>query len=262
MTGVADRGALVTGAGSADGIGFATARLLAEQGARVFITSTTQRIFARLASLPGEAGRHGAALADLTEAGAADRLVAAATAALGRIDILVNNAGMVQVGRRERASAFHRISDAEWTRAIALNLDTAFRVTRAVLPQMRRRRYGRIVQIASVTGPLVSNPRSAGYSAAKAAMTGMTRALALEVARRGITVNAVAPGWIGTASATKAELVAGHHTPAGRPGTAEEVGQVALFLASEGASYVTGQMIVVDGGNAIQEYKGPPEGYY
>jgi len=262
MAGMAGRGALVTGAGSAEGIGFATARLLAEAGARVFISSTTGRISQRLAELPGEPGRHGAAPADLTEPGAADQLVAVATAALGRIDILVNNAGMKQIGRHEKASAFHRISDAEWARAIALNLDTAFRVTRAVLPQMRRRGYGRIVQIASVTGPLVSNPRSAGYSAAKAAMTGMTRALALEVARRGVTVNAVAPGWIGTASASRAELVAGRHTPIGRPGTAEEVGQVALFLASEGASYVTGQMIVVDGGNAVQEYKGPPAGYY
>jgi 3-oxoacyl-[acyl-carrier protein] reductase len=262
MTGMAGRGALVTGAGSEEGIGFAAARLLAEQGARVFITSTTKRIFERLAELPGEPGRHGAAPADLTDLAAADRLVAAATAAVGRIDILINNAGMVQVGRRERASLLHRIDDAEWARAIELNLNTAFRVTRAVLPQMRRRRYGRIVQIASVTGPLVSNPRSTGYSAAKAAMIGMTRALALEVARRGITVNAVAPGWIGTSSATRPELVAGRHTPIGRPGRADEVGQVALFLASEGASYVTGQMIVVDGGNAIQEYKGPPAGYY
>jgi 3-oxoacyl-[acyl-carrier protein] reductase len=262
MSGVTGRGALVTGAGSTEGIGFAAARLLAAQGARVFITSTTSRIYERLAELPGEPGRHGAAPADLADPAAADRLVAAATAALGRVDILVNNAGMTQVGRREKASLLHRIEDAEWARAIELNLNTAFRVTRAVLPQMRRRRYGRIVQIASVTGPLVSNPRSAGYSAAKAAMTGMTRALALEVARRGITVNAVAPGWIGTASATPAELVAGRHTPIGRPGRAEEVAEVALFLASEMASYVTGQMIVVDGGNAIQEYKGPPEGYY
>jgi 3-oxoacyl-[acyl-carrier protein] reductase len=252
MTGVAGRGALVTGAGSAEGIGFAAARLLAAEGARVFITSTTNRIFERRAELSGEPGRHGAAPADLTDPAAADRLVAAATAALGRIDILVNNAGMVQVGRREKASLLHRIEDAEWARAIELNLNTAFRVTRAVLPQMRRRRYGRIVQIASVTGPLVSNPRSAGYSAAKA----------LEVARRGITVNAVAPGWIGTSSATPAELVAGRHTPIGRPGRAEEVAEVALFLASEKASYVTGQVIVVDGGNAIQEYKGPPESYY
>ena len=108
----------------------------------------------------------------------------------------------------------------------------------------------------------VSNPRSAGYSAAKAAMVGMARALALEVAGKGITVNAVAPGWIATASSTKQEIVAGENSPAGRPGTAEEVGHVAAFLASAEASYVTGQMIVVDGGNSVQEYKGPAEGSY
>jgi 3-oxoacyl-[acyl-carrier protein] reductase len=261
MDGVEGRCALVTGAGSPEGIGFATARILAEQGARVIITSTTKRILDRLAELPGEPGRHAALVADLTDPLAADRLVAAA-AIQGRIDILVNNAGMTQIGRREKASAFHRIDDLEWARAIELNLNIAFRVTRAVLPQMIRRRFGRIVHIASVTGPLVSNPRSAGYSAGKAAMTGMTRALAIEVAGRGITVNAVAPGWIATASSTKPEIVAGKNTPVGRAGTAEEVGHVAAFLASAAASYVTGQMIVVDGGNSIQEYKGPPEEYY
>jgi 3-oxoacyl-[acyl-carrier protein] reductase len=262
MYGVKNRSALVTGAGSPEGIGFATARILAEQGARVAITSTTKRIFDRLAELPGDPSRHAAFVVDLTAPLAADRLTADAATALGRIDILVNNAGMTQIGKREKASAFHRIDDFEWARAIELNLNTAFRVTRAVLPQMIRRRFGRIVHIASVTGPLVSNPRSAAYSAAKAAMTGMTRALAIEVAGRGVTVNAVAPGWIATASSSKAEIVAGKNTPVGRPGSAAEVGHVAAFLASVASSYVTGQMIVVDGGNSVQEYKGPPEGYY
>jgi 3-oxoacyl-[acyl-carrier protein] reductase len=262
VSGVQNRPALVTGAGSAAGIGFATARLLALQGARLAITSTTKRILDRLAELPGDPGRHLAFVADLTLREAAEGLIDAIQRSFGRIDILVNNAGMTQLGRRETSSLFHRISDEEWAYKLEINLNTAFRLTRAVLPQMLRRRYGRIVQIASVTGPLVSNPHSAGYSAAKAAMVGMSRALALEVAGRGITVNAVAPGWIATASSTKQEITAGNNTPAGRPGTPEEVAQVAAFLASEGASYVTGQMIVVDGGNSIQEYKGPAEGYY
>ena len=205
MAAVKDRFALVTGAGSAAGIGFAAARNLAGQGIRLAITSTTRRIFERLAELPGGAERHAAFVANLTDEGAAERLVTDSRKALGRIDILVNNAGMQQVGKRDHSSLFHRTSDAEWAEKIELNLNTAFRVTRAVLPAMMRRRYGRIVHIASVTGPLVSNPHSAGYSAAKAAMVGMTRALAMEVADKGITVNAVAPGWIGTASSTKQE---------------------------------------------------------
>ena len=262
MAGVHNRTALVTGAGSAAGIGFATARILASQGARLAITSTTRRIFDRLAELPGGGERHAAFVADLTDPGAGVRLVKEAGRVLGRIEILVNNAGMSQVGRREKSSFFHRIDDAEWAEKIEVNLGTAFRVTRAVLPDMMDRRYGRIVHIASVTGPLVSNPHSTGYSAAKAGMVGMTRALAMEVADKGITVNAVAPGWIATASSSKEEITAGENTPVGRPGTSEEVGHVAAFLASEGASYVTGQMIVVDGGNSIQEYKGPAVGYY
>jgi 3-oxoacyl-[acyl-carrier protein] reductase len=262
MAGDEEDRVLVTGAGSAAGIGFATARLLAGRGMRVALTSTTGRIFERLAELPGGPRRHAAFVADLTAPGAADALAQDARKSLGRIDILVNNAGMTQIGRPDKASLFHRISDAEWADKIEINLNTAFRVTRAVLPGMMRRGYGRIVHIASVTGPLVSNPRSAGYSAAKAAMVGMARALAVEVAARGITVNAVAPGWIATASSTREEITAGENSPAGRPGSAEEVGQVAAFLASRAASYVTGQMIVVDGGNSIQEYKGPAEGYY
>jgi 3-oxoacyl-[acyl-carrier protein] reductase len=271
MTGVQGRRALVTGAGSADGIGFATARILAERGARVAITSTTKRIFDRLAGMPQRVPHAGGAHAgaghvafatDLTAPGAADRLVADATRALGGIDILVNNAGMVQTGHRQQASRLHRIDDAEWARAIELNLNIAFRVTRAALPQMMRRRYGRIVHISSVTGPLVSNPRSAGYSAGKAAMTGMMRALALEVAAKGITVNSVGPGWIATSSSTKRETVAGKHTPIGRSASPAEIGHVAAFLAAEEASYLTGQLIVVDGGNSIQENKGPEKGYY
>jgi 3-oxoacyl-[acyl-carrier protein] reductase len=261
MAGVEGRRALVTGAGSVDGIGYATARILAEQGARVALTSTTKRIFDRLAAMPKE-GRHVAFLADLTTRGAADRLVADATRALGGIDILINNAGMVQTGRRQKASLFHRIGDDEWARAIELNLTIAFRVTRASLPQMMRRRYGRIVHISSVTGPLVSNPHSAGYSAGKAAMTGMMRALALEVAAKGITVNALGPGWITTSSSSRREIVGGRHTPIGRSGTAAEIGHVAAFLAGEEASYLTGQLIVVDGGNSIQENKAPEKGYY
>ncbi len=156
---------------------------------------------------------------------------------------------------------FHETGFDRWQRDMDLNLTTCFHVTRAVLPAMLRAGYGRIVNIASVTGPLVTAPGTAGYSAAKAAMVGLTRALAHEVGRQGIMVNAVAPGWIATASSPEKELVAGAHTPVGRSGRPAEVAEVALFLASEGCSYLTGQMLVVDGGNSLQEYKGPIDPY-
>lgn len=255
MSGVAGRVALVTGAGSADGIGFATARILAAQGAKVAITSTSQRIFRRLAELPGADDHKAAFVADLMDPDAVKGLERDVRKALGPISILVNNAGMAQVGRRLKASLFHRIGDREWDDALSRNLGSAFRMTRAVLPSMMKRGYGRIVHVSSVTGPLVSNRGSSAYSAAKAGMLGMTRGLAIEAGPLGITVNAVGPGWIATASSSPQELVAGRHTPVGRPGRAEEVGHVIAFLASEQASYVTGQLIVVDGGNIVQETK-------
>jgi 3-oxoacyl-[acyl-carrier protein] reductase len=254
--GVAGRVALVTGAGAGNGIGFAAAKLLAAAGAKVAITSTTKRIFERLEELPTEDDNKAAFTADLSEDKHAKALVAAVKKRFGRLDILVNNAGMLQTGRANKASPVERISDLEWRRTFAINLDTCFFVTRASIPLMLKKKYGRIVNIASVSGPLVTYPTGGAYGAAKSAMTGYTRSLALELAGRGITANCVAPGWIETGSSTEVELKAGRATPAGRAGKPEEIGAVALFLASEGASYLTGQVIVVDGGNIIQEIKG------
>jgi 3-oxoacyl-[acyl-carrier protein] reductase len=250
------RVALVTGAGSGEGIGFATARLLAETGIRVAMTSTTKRIFDRLRELPATGENKAAFVADLTDPKQAEDLVAAVKRRFGRLDILVNNAGMLQTGRANTASRVEKIDDAEWRLALALNLDTCFYVTRAAIAIMLRQRYGRIVNISSVSGPLVTFPKGGAYGAAKAAMTGYTRSLALELASKGITANAVLPGWIRTGSATAKEIRAGRATPTRRSGRPEEVGAVAAFLASEAASYVNGQMIVVDGGNIIQEMKG------
>jgi len=255
MAGVEGRVALVTGAGSADGIGFATARLLRAKGAKVAITSTTDRIFERLEELGGGSGESFAKTADLTDSARVTDLVGAIEDALGPIDIVVNNAGMVQVGRDEPWTSLRETSEESWRYGLDINLTSVFLVPRALLPGMMERNYGRIVQMSSVTGPVVGIPGGAVYGAAKAGMLGMARSLAIEAGPHNVTVNCIGPGWIKTASSSEDEVVAGRYTPAGRPGTPAEVGHVAVFLASEEASYITGQLIVVDGGNTIQEYK-------
>ena len=253
MPGVLGRVALVTGCGSPQGIGFATAQLLINAGAMVAITSTTKRIFDRQKVL-GQ--RCLGVVADLTDGEDVAALVSQTRQRFGRIDILVNNAGMVQIGSKARARPVEKMTDEEWQRDLALNLTTAFNTTRAVLPFMQRRTYGRIINVASVTGPLVTNPRSAGYSAAKAAMVGLTRTTAIENAAKGITCNAVLPGWIATASSSPAEIRAAKATPTQRPGTAAEVAAACVFLASDEASYINGTTLVVDGANSIVEMKG------
>ena len=252
----AGRSALVTGCGSADGIGFASARLLARLGAPVAITSTTDRIEERAAELRAEGAEVSAHVADLTDRGQAFDLVAAAQAAHGPLDVLVHAAGMVQTGHASVSGRFADLAPDVWQRSLDLNLNTAFHTVQATVAGMAERGYGRIVLISSVTGPFVTAPGDAAYAAAKAAMDGMMRTLALEYGRAGITVNSVAPGWIATASVTPMELEAGRSTPVGRPGTAGEVASLVAYLASEPASYMTGQSVVIDGGNIIQEPHG------
>jgi 3-oxoacyl-[acyl-carrier protein] reductase len=249
--------AVVTGAGSPEGIGFAVAHRLLSSGFQVAITSTTDRIHDRARELDPTGKRVSAFVADLTDEARVQSLVDSVLHSTGRIDVLVNNAGMAQTGRPVEEVTLQMTSYSDWQRQIAITLNTAFLMTRAVLPAMVSRKYGRIVNVSSVTGPLVSTRGVAAYSAAKAAMDGMMRAVALEIAADGITFNAVAPGWIATGSSTDSERTAGLHTPIGRPGTPDEVAASVVFLASPEASYITGQSVVVDGGNVLQEEKGP-----
>lgn len=245
---LAGRTALITGAGAPDGIGFATAKLLVELGASVHLAGRSDRVRDRAAELGGVAH-----VADLTSEGDVHTMLGQLTS----LDILVNNAGMTSVSnpieRSGESGSVSQLSYSGWTASLQRNLDSAFLVTKAALPLLRESTNARIIMVSSVTGPAMAMANDAAYAASKAGMVGLTRALALDEAKFGLTCNAVAPGWIATGSQTTHEAEQGERTPLRRSATPEEVAATIAWLATPGASYVTGQCIVVDGGNSIAE---------
>ena len=239
------RKALVTGA--TGGLGGAIARALHAQGAHVALSGTRRAVLDELAAeLGGE--RVAVVEANLADKDAVEALLPAAESALGGLDILVNNAGIT------RDNLFMRMKDEEWEQVIAVNLTAAFRLSRAAVKGMMRRRSGRIVNIGSVVGS-TGNPGQGNYAAAKAGLVGMTKALAAEVASRGITVNCIAPGFISSpmTDALNEKQREGilARVPAGRLGEGAEVAAACLYLASAEAGYVTGHTLHVNGGMAM-----------
>jgi 3-oxoacyl-[acyl-carrier protein] reductase len=259
---LADRVALITGVAKQNSIGFATAGVFGDEEASLALVDISPKVHDCAEELRSRGLTVSSHTADLTVSAQVKAAVDEVLECYGRIDLLVNNAGMVVEGCEEDFCGFDRLTEEQWDFGMAINLKSQFLMTRTVLPGMIERGYGRIVNTSSVTGPVVANPEESVYCAAKAGVLGLTRGIALDVAKHGITVNAIGPGWVDTGSTAEGERAGALNTPMGRAARPDEVGKLIAFLASDDASYITGQFVVIDGGNTIQEYKGPSELYY
>jgi 3-oxoacyl-[acyl-carrier protein] reductase len=244
MFDLSGKAALVTGASG--GIGNAIARALHQQGAVVTLSGTRADVLEQLKASLGE--RVHVVAARMDDAADVDRLAKDAEAAMGKIDILVNNAGIT------RDNISMRMKDEEWEKVLQVNLTGTFRLTRAAMRGMMRRRFGRVINITSIVG-VTGNPGQANYAAAKAGLIGMSKSLALELASRSITVNCIAPGFIATPMTDvltedqKKTILT--RVPAERLGTPQEIAAGVVYLASEEAAYVTGQTLHINGGMAM-----------
>lgn len=252
--------ALITGAGSENGIGYASAKLLCEMGASVYLTGASDRVLTRVSELKSLGFNAHGSVADLTDPNQAEHLVSEVVRALGSLDIVVNNAGMTSVNAPMQevgeAGDGASITVEGWNNSIARNLNSAFYVTKFALPHIRESKHGRVIMMSSVTGPVMAIRNDVAYGTTKAALVGFTKELAVDEAKRGVTINAVAPGWIKTGSQSVSEADEGKDVPMGRSATPAECAAIVGFLASREASYLTGQLIVVDGGNSISEQRG------
>jgi len=244
MFDLSDKNALVTGASG--GIGGAIARTLHASGAKVGLSGTRKDA---LEALAGELGDGAYAVpADLSVAGGAETLLKDAEAALGGVDILINNAGLT------RDQLAMRMKDEDWQQVLDVNLTAAFKLSKACLRAMMKKRWGRIIAITSIVG-VTGNPGQANYAVSKAGLIGLSKSLAQEVASRGITVNCIAPGFIATPMTDaltdeQKEAIMGR-IPAGQLGQSDDIASACLYLASQEASYVTGQTLHVNGGMAM-----------
>jgi 3-oxoacyl-[acyl-carrier protein] reductase len=229
--------------GASRGIGAATARALARDGWPVLVNyrSAQGQAEAVVSAIEADGGRALAVQGDVADPGAATALVGCAEERFGPVLVLVNNAGVIDDGLALS------LSEEQWERVISVNLTAAFRLLRLALRRMIASRFGRVINIASVVGPK-ANPGQANYAASKAGLIGLTKTVAAEVARRGVTVNAVAPGVIATDLTEQLPETLLRAVPARRAGSPEEVADCVAFLASERAAYVTGTTLYVDGG--------------
>ena len=220
-------------------------------GASLVISASSARVHERAKDLPDDTV---AVAGDLTQAETSTTLVETALRSFGRLDVVVHCAGMTSVAKPAPESGRIETMDfATWQASVSRNLDAAFHLTKAAVPELMASPSGRLVMVASLTGPTMAMRGEPAYGASKAGVVGLVRSVALDTAEHGMTVNAVAPGWVATGSQTEAEHSQGLRTPMRRSGTADEVASAIGWLCSPSASYITGQCIIIDGGNSISE---------
>jgi 3-oxoacyl-[acyl-carrier protein] reductase len=250
MNRLKDKSCIITGVSEPRGIGFATAKIFAEEGATVLCVARRRMVYDRVEELKRCGHKAMGFVVDLSRPDAVNSFIRGIATKFERIDALVNVAGGSEGVKKNLVD----MTEYDWNKVIDANLKTCMLCTRAVLPSMIGKRGGKIVNVSSVTGPIVAFYRSSAYSASKGGVSGFTRGLAMEVAEYGITVNAICPGYIDT-GVVKNKRRTARSIPMKRLGRPEEVAYLALFLATEESDYITGTEIVIDGGNTIQESK-------